>query len=232
MKKILLVFVSILLLSFNSQIQDVEANSLKPQGMTAVTSVDDLVAHLEYVGGKEALETLKQVDALSEGNRKKLDELLGDPEKLLESMNNPENYTEETVYMYTDDTSDVEVASDVKSALSNVSVTAITRPKFSVYGVSFITYEVVGKFKVDNRRRYIVSSTSINGYVLRKWLPQVSTKVINKNMTSTTSSLYHGKVRFSYDLGVGNWGVVRVGTISTGVKSTPAGKVSGYLYRD
>lgn len=232
MKKTLLIFVSILFLSFNSQIQDVEASSPKQQDVTAVASVDDLVAHLEFVGGEEALRTLQQVAALSESDRKKLDDLLGNPEKLLASMNNPENYTQETIYKYTDDALDVENARDGKSVINNISGTAITRPKFSAFGVDFITYELVGKFTVDNGRRYIVSSNSINGYVVRKWLPQVSTTVINKNMASSTSSMYHGKVRFSYDLGVGSWGIIRVGTISTGVMSTPAGKVTGYLSRD
>ena len=221
MKKVLLIVVSIIFLSFNVQTQDVEASGPDQSATAAVTSVDDLVTYLKFVGGDEAFETLKQIEALSEVDRKKLDELLGNPEKLLASMNNPDNYTEETVYLYKED-----------SAISNVSVTAITRPKFSAFGIDFIIYELVGKFRVDNGRRYIISSTSIDGYVVRKWLPQVSTKVINKNMASSTSGLYHGKVRFSYDLGVGNWGVIRVGTISTGVMSTPAGKVTGYLHRD
>lgn len=229
-----MVLVSFLILSLNSSILKAEANELEQQEITKVTSVEELVEYLNHVGGSEALKVINQVNSLSETDRGKLNELLADPDKLTEELNNPANYTEETTILHHDTPSLLESENVIQESAnrSNISVTVKTRPKFSAFGIDFITYELVGNYTVNRNKTVIISHNSINGYVVRKWLPQVSTKVINKNMSSSTSGMFHGKVRFSYDVGVGNFGIARIGTINTGVLATPSGTTTGYINRD
>lgn len=227
MRKLFLTFFAALTLFFvTNSTTHAATNTVNYEGYPGLKMV---VEELEADGSKEAIENLEKIEALSEKELIDLNNILINPDKLAEELSKPENSIVESV----------EVDYSNKNSLSNFNiqpfavgysgqVTVVTA--LSALGIDLIKYELTGKFTVNEAKTKFISADSMDGIVIRKWLPQVSTEKIGTPSKKVTADEFRGEMTFSYDLGVGSWGVARVGVVRTGFTGNTKRVTNSWAY--
>lgn len=190
-------------------------------------SVDDLIETLTTEQSTDAKQALDQLESLGKEDLKKLEDILSDPDKLNEELNNPENQRVENVIVTYNHG---ELTKGIMPLADDLIATATVEKVMSLFSIDVIRYELKGKYTVNNAKTRIYSAESMDGIVTRTWVP-VSTQKLSCDK-SATSTKFTGKCTFSYDLGVGSWGTARIGVVRTGFTASPTEILDSYLYTE
>lgn len=207
MKKVFLSFTLLLMfsvigLAFSTNLAEASSED------NTDASLSELIITLQNDGSEHALEQLDKINNLSEIEKNELDEILSDPDKLIEELNDPKNQATEMEYRTIEPILMIPMAaSGIKKKLATA--TSVLELK----GVELVKYEINGAYEVKDG--WIHSAGIVKGFVVKKYLAGLSTEFLNGN-GSILGNLFEARAAFSYDLGVGKWGIVRLGVIDTG----------------
>lgn len=235
MKKLFLTFFVALTIFFVTDSKTIAAND--GENYDDYPGVKIIVEELNADGSREAIENLDKIVALSKKELFILDDILRNPDRLAEELSKPENLNVESVNMdYSQKVESYDKDNFKKynirpSALGySGRVTVIT--SLRALGIDLIKYELTGEFTVDSTKTRFISADRMDGVVIRKWLPQVITKKIGTPTKSVTDTQFTGQVTFSYDLGVGSWGIARIGVVRTGFTANTKEVTDSWAYTE
>ncbi|WP_431807210.1 hypothetical protein [Lysinibacillus sphaericus] len=238
MKKIFLTFFTALTVFFVTDSTTIAANN--GENYDDYPGIKIVVEELNADGSREAIENLKKIAALSEKELIDLNDILSNPDRLAEELSKPENLMVESVDMdYSEKVESYDMNYSRKLGLQKYSirssafgypgrVTVVT--SLRALGIDLIKYELTGEFTVNITKTRFISADHMDGVVIRKWLPQVITKKIGTPTKSVTDTQFTGQVTFSYDLGVGSWGIARIGVVRTGFKANTKQVTNSWAY--
>lgn len=240
MKKLFLTFFIALTIFFVTDSITLAANN--GEEYDDYPCVKIVVEELNADGSRDAMENLEKIAALSKKELIDFDEILRNPDKLAEELSKPENLNVELVDMdYFQKVESYDKDNFQKFGLRKYNirpsalgysgrVTVIT--SLRALGIDLIKYELTGEFTVNSTKTRFISADRMDGVVIRKWLPQVVTKKIGTPTKSVTDTQFTGQVTFSYDLGVGSWGIARIGVVRTGFTANTKQVTNSWAYTE
>ncbi|KOS67752.1 hypothetical protein AEA09_03705 [Lysinibacillus contaminans] len=228
MKKIFLTLLTAIALFLVTDATTLAATN--DENYDAYPGLERVVDELKADGSKEAIVNLEKIEALPEKELINLNDILTNPDRLSEELSNPENLTVESIEVdYTNENGLRNPFMTPFATTYKGQVTVVTA--LNAAGIDLIKYELTGKVTVNSTKTKFVSADSMNGIVIRKWLPQVVTKKLSSTK-SVTSTKFTGQVTFSYDLGVGSWGVARIGVVRTGFTANTKQALTKWCYTE
>ncbi|MBN8194234.1 hypothetical protein JI667_19055 [Bacillus sp. NTK074B] len=195
-----------------------------------LTALDEFILNLENDGSADALEQIEKIANLSEEEKKEFNEILSSPDKLNEELQSNQEVTTKDSFIPSKDSVINKSPMIALASTPNGTYRSSAQTTLTSFGITLIKYEIVGTYKITNGK--ITTAYDAKGETIRNWVPGAST-VFQNGYGDIISGKYRGQANFSYDLGVGKFGIARIGTVKTGFYVTPTGKItSTYLNRE